>query len=204
MPTCGIILLAAGASTRLGSAKQLVEFNGVPLIVHAAQTALATVCHPVIVVLGADAPRFEPLLSNLKSEISNFEFHITTNPDWSRGMGTSIRAGMKALQPSTVDAVLILLCDQPLITATRLNQMIEAFFASGKTMSAARYAGALGTPAIFSAVHFEELQNLGDAQGGKAILHRHANQVHAFDLPEAAIDLDTSDDLQSLRRVRGG
>jgi molybdenum cofactor cytidylyltransferase len=204
MPTSGIILLAAGASTRLGSAKQLVEFHGVPLIVHAAQTALATACCPVIAVLGADAARFEPLVSNLKSEISNLKFQIVTNPDWSLGMGTSIRTGMQALQGSSVDAVMILLCDQPLITANHLNQMTEAFFASGKTMCAARYAGALGTPAIFSRVHFDELKTLGDAQGGKAILQRYPTQVHAFNLPEAAIDLDTPDDLRSLARARGG
>jgi molybdenum cofactor cytidylyltransferase len=193
MPRCAIILLAAGASTRLGSAKQLVEINGVPLLVHAAQTALATAARPVVVVLGANARRFEPLVAGLGVD-------VVFNEDWARGMGTSIRAGMGRLQDASLDAVMILLCDQPYIKPEHLNAMIEAFSVSGKSIAAAHYNGVLGTPAIFDAMHFEALRNLGDAQGGKALFGSMAEKILAFDLPEAAVDLDTPEDLGRLFR----
>jgi molybdenum cofactor cytidylyltransferase len=100
-----------------------------------------------------------------------------------------------------VDAAMIFLCDQPLISAATLDSMVGSYFASGKKMAAARYAGALGTPAIFAASLFDELLALADAQGGKAILNRHADQVHAVEMPEAEIDLDT---MQDFRRLTGG
>lgn len=197
MNRCAIILLAAGGSSRLGSAKQLVPFNSVPLIVHSVQTALDTTCRPVIVVLGSTAEQFEPLIANLEVE-------IIRNEHWANGMGTSIRAGMSQIESSSVDAVMILLCDQPLIQPKHLRAMFEAFGASGKSIAAARYNGVFGTPAIFSSAHFAELKALGDAQGGKTVIQRHLNQVHPFDLPEAAVDLDTPDDLKSLIGARGG
>ena len=95
---------------------------------------------------------------------------------------------------------MIFLCDQPLVLATALDRMVESYFASAKKMAAASYASALGTPAIFAASLFDELLALGDSQGGKAILNRHPDQVHAFDLPEAEIDLDTMEDFRRLSR----
>ncbi len=100
MPAIGLIILAAGGSTRLGAPKQLLEYGGKTLIRRAAETALATPFRPVIVVLGAEAAR-------VKDELAGLDVLIIENPAWPSGMGSSIRAGM-ALLPDA-DAVLLTL-----------------------------------------------------------------------------------------------
>ena len=97
-------------------------------------------------------------------------------------------------------AVLILLCDQPLISASAIDGMITNHFQSGRKISAAFYAGTLGTPAIFSASLFPELIGLEDQQGGKAILRRHHHEVNAVPLEEAQTDLDTPEDYANFQR----
>jgi molybdenum cofactor cytidylyltransferase len=191
MNQCGIIILAAGASTRMGVAKQSLEFQGSTLLRRAVDTAVASVCRPVVVVLGARADELFPLVDEAKTT-------VVINREWERGIGTSIRAGVASIRSMPADAVMIFLCDQPLILATALDRMVESHFASAKKMAAAAYAGALGTPAIFSASLFDELLALDDSQGGKAVLNRHPDQVHAFDLPDAEIDLDTMADFKRL------
>jgi molybdenum cofactor cytidylyltransferase len=191
MSRCGIVILAAGASTRMGLAKQSLEFEGSTLLLRAVQTALASPCRPIVVVLGANAQLLHPL-------VRDHPVQVVLNPDWSQGMGTSIRAGVEAVAAHPLDALMILLCDQPLIHTQALDQMWSAHLRANKPITAASYAGALGTPVIFSSTHFAELCQLQPHQGGKTVLQRHPHQVHPFPLPEAAIDVDTPDDYQTL------
>jgi molybdenum cofactor cytidylyltransferase len=123
---------------------------------------------------------------------------VVVNSNWAAGMGTSIRAGVSALRASGVDAVMIFLCDQPLITSTMLDQMVAAHFSMIKAITAAHYSDTFGTPVIFSASLMHELSALEEGQGGKAILSRHPDQVAAFALPEAAVDVDTAEDFDRL------
>jgi len=192
MSRCGIVILAAGASVRLGVAKQALQFEGSSLLAHAVNTALASTCRPVVVVLGARAGELQMLLSGQPAT-------VVLNPNWAAGIGTSIRAGVSAIGTDPVDAVMIFLCDQPLISASKLEQMVAAHFSSGKAMTAAFYAGTFGTPVIFPASLFDELLALEDTQGGKAILNRHPDQVQAFPLPEAEMDVDRPEDFERLR-----
>jgi molybdenum cofactor cytidylyltransferase len=191
MKQCGIIILAAGGSTRMGVAKQSLGYQGSTLLHRAVETAIASVCRPVVVVLGARADELRPLVDE-----SNATAII--NLLWEQGMGTSIRAGVAAMRLTALDAAMILLCDQPLISATTLDRMVESYFASGKQIAAASYAGSLGTPAIFAASLFEELLGLADSQGGRAVIHHHPGQVHAVEMPEAETDLDTMEDFSRL------
>ena len=121
-----LILLAAGASTRLGRPKQLLGFRGRSLLRHAAETALASVCRPVVVVLGALADR-------LQTELTALPVTVALNPAWAEGMAKSIRAGLKEVSSKTPgpDAVVIMLCDQPLITAGMLDQLVSMHRSSG-------------------------------------------------------------------------
>jgi len=195
----GIVILAAGASTRLGRPKQLLNFDGKTLLRRAAETALATNCRPVSVVTrsGAEA---------LAREISSLPVQIVVNSDWDKGIGTSIRAGVKAIAESGLrpEAVVLMLCDQPLVTATAIDKLVRRWSASGKPICAASYSGTIGTPAVFAASLFAELLNLADSEGGKAIISRHACDVETMELAEAAMDVDTETDFlrleDSLRR----
>ncbi len=180
------IVLAAGGSTRLGSPKQLLGYGGRTLLRRAAETALATGCRPVIVVLGSGADR-------LRSELTGLDVRVVENPDWQRGMGGSVRLGMAALVGhEETDAVLLTLCDQPLVGAVELRQLTDAWGKGGAcSITAAAYHGTLGVPAVLGREHFAELAALPDASGAKPILQRHAGQVIPVPMPEAAVDIDT-------------
>src|ERR1700722_15860828 len=130
LPPIALILLAAGSSTRMGRPKQLLLYKNQSLLRRAAEQALKAGCDPVIVVLGSSAEQMKP-------ELTNLPVQIIENPHWPQGMGTSIRAGLQTLLPSpstrgegkgegsSPPAVIITLCDQPLIDAAALTQLIN-------------------------------------------------------------------------------
>jgi molybdenum cofactor cytidylyltransferase len=188
-----LILLAAGASTRLGRPKQLLLFRGRSLLRHAAQTALASVCRPVVVVLGAFADR-------LQTELAALPVTVALNPAWAEGMAKSIRAGLKAVSSETAgpDAVVIMLCDQPLITAGMLNQLVHIHRSEERGIVASEYEGALGVPALFSRRYFPELGLLEGNEGARRIIVKHKYDLARISLPEAAFDVDRVEEAARL------
>ena len=186
----GGILLAAGGSSRLGMPKQLVEFEGEPLIRRAAKALINAGCYPVVTVLGADTV-------SCRDAVADLEVETAENPDWTSGMGSSIGAGLRHLLSSDAlpDAVLVTLCDQPLITAGKLRAFIERFGLGRPPVVAARYNGVLGVPALFSMELFGELMGLKGDKGARELI-RNGTDAAAIDLPEAAVDIDTVEDLK--------
>ena len=184
-----IIVLAAGGSTRMGSAKQLLPLGGQSLLRRAATVAVATGCRPALVVLGRDADAMRP-------ELAGLDVIAVENPDWQRGMGGSIRAGMAAV-PADAAGVVVTLCDQPHVDAAALATLIDAFHRTGRTV-VARYAGTAGVPAVFPPDRFDALRSLDSAAGAKRLLS--GDDVTGVDLPAAAVDVDTPAD---YRRVGG-
>jgi molybdenum cofactor cytidylyltransferase len=178
----------------MGAAKQSLRFEGATLLSRAVTTALASRCRPIVVVLGAAAEEFGRALENQPVTIA-------VNANWQLGIGGSIRAGAAAIQAAAPDAVMIFLCDQPLISSTVLNQLVEAHFVSDKLITAAFYANEPGTPAIFSSSLLAELMALPDSRGGKWIMHRHPDQLQTVAVPEAEMDIDTVED---FKRLTGG
>lgn len=181
----GGILLAAGGSSRLGRPKQLVEFEGEPLIRRAAEALIDAGCSPVVVVLGAEIDASRDALSDLAIE-------IVENPEWAYGMSSSIRSGIERMKE--LDAALITLSDQPLVTADKLRAFSDRFADGWPPIVAARYNGVLGVPALFSAGLFEALTRLEGDKGARELI-RNCREAAAIDLPEAAVDIDTLDDL---------
>ena len=196
MSVAGIIL-AAGGSTRLGSPKQLLAYRGRTFLRRAAEAVLATACWPVVVVLGSGADR-------LRAELDGLDVQIAVNLDWPRGMGGSVRLGMATLaDQEETDAVLLTLCDQPLVGADELARLLEAWRSGqGCTLAAAEYGGTLGVPVVFNREHFAELTALPDTAGAKPILQRHAAKVLAVSMPEAATDIDTRDQYEQIAQPR--
>ena len=192
----GVILLAAGGSTRLGSPKQLLVYRGKTLLRHAAEAALATGGRPVAAVLGFGAER-------LRAELAGLDVRPVDNPDWHRGMGTSVRRGVAALD-ADADGALLMLCDQPLVTAEKLAMLVAAFRQNaGAGIVAAAYHGTVGVPVLFSRAYFDELRALPDDAGAKPILRRHRDAVLPVPLPEAAVDIDTREQYERLE-LNGG
>ena len=188
-PRCGVVILAAGPSTRMGAPKQLLELGGQPLLLRAVEAALASPAWPVVVVLGAHAEKIRPLLARVP-------VLVVENAAWAEGMAASIREGIATLQQFSrgLDAAVIALCDQPAFSADVIAQLIAAQRATGRSIVAARYAGRNGAPALFLHEHFSTLVHLTGEEGARTLLNGHPDTVAAVDLPALAVDLDTPED----------
>ena len=154
---------------------------------------------PVVIVLGANADRVE-------TELNGLDVRIANNSNWETGMSSSIRAGIEAMlsrendgESGEVDALIIMLCDQPLVDAKLLNRLVEVHQSTGAGIVAAEYEGTVGVPALFHRKYFPELAALTGNQGAKGIILRHAEDVERVPFPHGSLDVDTADDIQRLR-----
>jgi molybdenum cofactor cytidylyltransferase len=186
----GAIILAAGGSSRMGSPKQLLPYRGRPLILHAVDQALASACEQVFVILGANAEKVgQAFILPSSNRVT-----LCQNPHWEQGMGTSIHIGVEASISAGLDAVVIALGDQPLISALILNALIATQNETGKPLVASRYAGVSGVPALFAKALFPELLQLPPASGCKALIETHSGESAFIDCPEGELDIDTPED----------
>ena len=184
------VVLAAGPSRRFGSAKQLVRVAGRPLL-HSAVTRAAEVTgNALIVVLGAGASELAPLLKHSPGA-------VIVNHHWREGLGSSIRAGVARL-PATCRGVLLLLADQPAVTADDLRRLAGSWRKQPQHIAAALYSGTTGAPAIFPRTLFRDLAALRGDIGARPLLRRNADRVVRVPMPSAAIDVDTPEDLLAL------
>ena len=183
----GLLLLAAGSSSRLARPKQLLPYQGGTLLRRAAEVAAASPCRPLVLVTGA-------LHDELLPEIAGLPFHVIRNDAWADGMGGSIAAGLAELESASegppVDAVVVMLCDQPLVDEDVIGRLIVQFQATGQPVVACTYAGTQGVPALFGRALFPQLLALRGASGARELLQQHAH-LPAVDFPGGAVDVDT-------------
>ncbi|MDB6091212.1 MAG: 4-diphosphocytidyl-2C-methyl-D-erythritol synthase [Gammaproteobacteria bacterium] len=184
------IVLAAGASTRFGSAKQLVRIAGRPLLHNTVSRAVEVAGSAVIVVLGARAAELAPLLTHSPAS-------VVINRDWREGIASSIRAGV-ARVPATCNAVMLVLADQAAVTAEDLKRLLGAWRRQPDYVAAAFYSGGMGVPAIFPRSRFRDLSELRGDVGARALLHRNPDRVMRVPMESATLDIDTPEDLLSL------
>ncbi|HEY5808412.1 MAG TPA: nucleotidyltransferase family protein [Povalibacter sp.] len=185
-----VLVLAAGASTRLGLPKQLVRIGGRPALHTVVSNATGLAGHAVTVILGAHAGELTRLLAHSPAS-------VVVNRHWEEGMASSIRCGMSAL-PAACEAVLILLGDQVAVTAEDLKRLAGAWKDQDGIIAAATYDQHVGVPAIFPRVCFSELSELRGDHGARRILERNTYRLVRVPMPNAAIDLDTPEDLAAI------
>lgn len=190
----GIIILAAGASTRMGKPKQLLPYKGRSLLRHITEVAIASGSQPIIIVLGANAEIIKP-------EICQLPVQIVENLKWADGMSSSIQTGIKAVNAlrQKIEAVVITLCDQPFVSPQVIHQIIEAYRLTDKAIVASEYADTLGVPALFNHTFFSELTTLQQGEGAKQIIKKYINQVTSVPFLQGKIDIDTPDDYEQLQ-----
>jgi molybdenum cofactor cytidylyltransferase len=189
--SCTAVILAAGASSRLGHAKQLLKIGGEPLLRRTVRIASQAGCHPIVVVLGFEADR-------MCDELVGLDAIAVVNERWRSGMGSSMRCGVEAalqVKPHP-ENILLLVCDQFRLTADFLRGLLHVHDCPKYPIAAARYNDGLGVPAVFSSIFFPDLLAVNEDQGARRILERNAEHVAPVDFPEGGLDLDTPEDLK--------
>jgi molybdenum cofactor cytidylyltransferase len=190
-----LILLAAGSSSRMGQPKQQLLIEGKSLLIHSVEIAIKSDVAKVVVVLGSDEEIH-------RKTLNNFSVEVALNSRWQTGMGSSLKEGLKHVltnNPKT-DAVIVMVCDQPLLTSGHLNSLIEKYRKTNALLVASTYSNTNGVPALFNHQLFGEILNLNDEHGAKKIIQKH--QADTVDFPEGAIDLDTQEDYKTFLQQR--
>ena len=194
MPVAAIVL-AAGASRRLGRPKQLLRLDGETLLARAIRLAGAAGASPLFAVLGANSEA-------VSASIQNCGARMVLNTQWEQGIATSIHAGMRALEAAAPHAsgALLLGCDQPRLTAAHLRAMIATFAAhDGYCIVASEYAGVLGAPAVFPRGVFPHLYALHGDKGARTLLTQPPCSLIAIEFSGGEIDIDLPVDLDEIQ-----
>jgi molybdenum cofactor cytidylyltransferase len=186
------LVLAAGASSRLGQPKQLVEYHGERLIHRAIRIAREAGASPIFVVLGAEYERILEVLTP-----SDGTTRILVNKGWKRGMASSISLGAAAAERAGADDLLVLTCDQVTVTREHLTKLMES--SRREHVVASYYWERRGIPALFPDFAFHALQELSGDTGARDLLQDDA--VFTVPLSGGEFDVDTPEDLERLRAM---
>ncbi len=188
----GIIILAAGSSSRLGQPKQLLKYQGKTLVRRAIDTAFESKSDTNVLVLGAN---FE--LIEKEGQETNVD--IIINDDWELGMASGMQKGLNFLENKIApDQVILMLCDQPFVDSELLKSLIKKQAETGRGIISCHYNGTFGVPAMFTRKYFPELNKLKGAEGAKKVIYAHLDDLEKVDFPNGAIDIDTPQDYMKL------
>lgn len=185
-----IAVLAAGHARRFGASKLLELYDGRPLLHHALAAATAAFPGSVYLVTGHDT-------ESIADASLKFGCREVFNPEYEAGMGTSIAIAARTCA-SNVDALVIALADQPMVTAAHLTALAGAWSGDCGQIVATEFSGTLGPPVLFGRDYFAELGELKSDQGARDVVRRNSQAVVAVNFEPASIDIDTPSDLEDL------
>lgn len=196
-PTIKGLILAAGASSRMGRTKQLLPWGESSLIEHCISIANASKLDSVLVVLGAQAEAIRPSIQSL-------DVNIVVNKNWASGLASTIKTGVDRLSSTDeADGILIMLADQPFIKSDDLDGLINAFD-SRDSIIASNYKDRLGVPALFGASHFDLLTKLIGDKGAGSILNTMKDSIRTLPIAIDLTDIDTMETYTALRPNTNG
>lgn len=188
----GLIILAAGNSSRMGEPKQLLPFEGKTFLQCTIDAALGSKAGSKVVVLGADK-------DEIKKSFRADSIPVIHNPEWEKGMASTMQKGLQYLTKfKKLDQVILVLCDQPFVHSGILDSLIELQESTGKGIVACKYAETLGVPALFTQQYFEEMMGLKSSEGAKKVIYNHLDDVAELDFPKGAVDIDTYEEYEEL------
>jgi CTP:molybdopterin cytidylyltransferase MocA len=193
MSRIGCAVLAAGGSTRLGIPKQLVLFRGVALAARAVRAARASACEDVAVVVGCHRGEVERAVAGLGAEVLCAE-------DWSKGLSRSIQLATRWGRERGVAALILAVCDQPLLGAEHIDALARRHRSAGAEVVASSYSGTRGVPALFAASWFDRLETLQGDRGAGALL-RSAGRVDEVGWEDGRFDIDELEDVERMRAL---
>ncbi len=188
-----VMIMAAGASRRLGQSKQLLEYKGDTLIRRISKEAIQANCGNVTVITGFDHEKME-------NEITDLNLNVFFNKEWEEGLGASIRNGLAYIlnrNPDT-NALLLSMVDQPFVDAAHLKKLVNAYDSARSMIIASAYSGTFGVPVLIDSFYFDLLSKLKGDEGGKKILANYIKNIVEIPFIDGAIDIDEKKDLKSL------
>jgi molybdenum cofactor cytidylyltransferase len=191
-----VVLLAAGGSSRMGKAKQLLPWRNTTLLGNAIQSAKQSKARHIYVVLGAKA-------TGIKDSHDDKAIHWVVNQAWKKGIGSSIARATAHIFKTNMayDGILIMLCDQPLIDTIYLNELMDTFSETDKGIVATTYKHGKGVPAVFGKMYFLELEKLTEDFGAKDIILKNLEDMIALNPKGKEKDLDTMQEYNELLKV---
>jgi molybdenum cofactor cytidylyltransferase len=187
----GLILMAAGASSRMGRSKLELQIEETTLLEHAVRQSFQSAVNTITIVSGAFA------LPTSLEKVYSPKVQIINNTRWSTGIGSSIKAGLESQIKRTPDAeaVIFIVADQPFLSAAHVNRLIENFNATDRII-ASSYSDTIGVPALFPKRYFEAIGNLPDNAGAKSLFIKHQEDLITLPFDKGEIDLDTPENYQ--------
>ncbi len=188
----GAVVLAAGGSLRMGQPKQLLPVGGRPMVRLVTEAAVSAGLAQIVVVIGAHAEAVRAALAGLP-------VGLVLNEAWADGLSSSVRAGLRALDPGT-QAALLVLGDQPALTADLLRLLVDRYLATGAPIVAPFYEGQRGNPVLFDRALFSELSTVEGDSGGRILIDRYQGRVERVDVEDAAVimDIDSPQDYEGI------
>ena len=191
----GVIILAAGESSRLGSPKQLLVYSGATLLQHSIEVAQSSDAGLVVVVLGANA-------ALIHADLKHVTANVVVNSAWKEGMASTIRCGLQTLLDlnQQTEAVILMVADQPFVTAGLLNNLMVVNRKEQCSIVASKYGTTFGTPVLFSKRFFPEVLELTGDAGAKSLVRKYMNETAFVPFPKGDIDIDTVEDYKSLSK----
>ena len=192
-----IVILAAGESQRMGRPKQVLPFRGRTLLGCAVETAMASKCRPIVVVTGAHGDLVRPELQSLPVLVAH-------NPGWAEGLSSSLRVAIDTLTQLAecrLAGAVITLADQPLVTASDIDEIVDVHRRRRKDIVASEYADTQGVPMFISRRLFADIRRLTGKEGAKRLISDHLECVEAVPLASAAFDIDSPADYERLWRA---
>lgn len=191
----GVVILAAGASNRLGYPKQLVEFKGKKLLQKMIDLADKLSFDSKVIVLGANKEK-------IKKEIDRKNFEIVINGEWAEGISSSIREGIiHSEKLEHLDHILILLSDQPFVKREKIEHLIQLQIKNKSLATFSEYKGNIGVPAIFSNKAFSDLKRLSGDQGAKRLIYKENFEYQTLSFEKGNFDVDTKEDVEFLKQL---
>ena len=189
----GIIILAAGTSSRLGRPKQTLEYNGESLLQHTSRAAVNADLGPVVVVIGA---REQEILADIKNEL----VATVINKDFAEGISSSIKTGLNFLLANHKECedIILMVCDQPHVDGKLLKNLRQAKIETKQPLIACSYTETIGVPALFDKTFFKDLLSLQGEEGGKKVLFDNFDSIATIPFPNGFIDIDTISDYNAL------
>lgn len=201
MRVVAAIILAAGDSTRMGRPKALLtDANGLPFVARLVRTFAESGCSTIVVVTGRD---HAAIVDALRADRLPVDPAVVNNPEPSRGQLSSLWMGLDAVA-ANANAVLVTLVDVPMVAAATVRRVVEEWRRSGAPIVRPAIGDRHGHPVLFDRTLFDELRRAPLAEGAKAVVRAHADEVVNVPVDDegCVVDVDTPDDYEAMKRGR--